>query len=90
MSQPEDYFNCPYCGAEVKKNALACPECGSDDSTGWSDGPDDMSILPPDDFDYEESLKREFGDDKKAPLIPGWVAITGFVLLMLLVLVFLL
>lgn len=31
-----DYFICPNCGAEVPDNALACPECGSDEETGWS------------------------------------------------------
>ena len=89
MNQADDYFNCPYCGAEVKINALACPECGSDDSTGWSDKPDDMSILPDDDFDYDESVAREFGDKKKRPIMPSWVAITGFILLVLLLWVFL-
>lgn len=32
-----DYFVCPNCGAEVPQKALACPECGSDDQTGWSE-----------------------------------------------------
>ncbi|MHC4943655.1 MAG: zinc-ribbon domain-containing protein [Planctomycetota bacterium] len=32
-----DYFICPNCGAEVPVKALACPKCGSDDSTGWSE-----------------------------------------------------
>jgi hypothetical protein len=33
----DDYFICPNCGAEVPMKALACPECGSDDRTGWSE-----------------------------------------------------
>lgn len=28
---------CEHCGAEVPRRALACPECGSDDQTGWAD-----------------------------------------------------
>ncbi len=32
-----DYFICPNCGTEVPLKALACPECGSDESTGWSE-----------------------------------------------------
>lgn len=32
-----DYFVCPNCGAEVPWGALACPECGSDEETGWSE-----------------------------------------------------
>ena len=31
------YFTCPHCGASVPPDATACPECGSDDQTGWSD-----------------------------------------------------
>ena len=29
-------FICPNCGAEVPVSAKACPECGSDEKTGWS------------------------------------------------------
>ncbi len=32
-----DYFICPHCEAEVPRNAPACPECGSDENTGWSE-----------------------------------------------------
>ncbi len=32
-----DYFICPNCGAEVLIKALSCPECGSDEKTGWSE-----------------------------------------------------
>lgn len=31
-----DTFICPICGTEVDINAVVCPECGSDDETGWS------------------------------------------------------
>lgn len=30
-------FECPNCGAQVPGDALSCPECGSDDDTGWSE-----------------------------------------------------
>jgi hypothetical protein len=30
-------FPCPFCHAEVPQGASACPECGSDEQTGWSD-----------------------------------------------------
>lgn len=33
----DDYFVCPNCGAEVSPKAKACPECGSDENTGWSE-----------------------------------------------------
>ncbi|MDR4509530.1 MAG: hypothetical protein MRJ65_15100 [Candidatus Brocadiaceae bacterium] len=32
-----DYFICPNCDAEVPRKATACPECGSDKNTGWSE-----------------------------------------------------
>ncbi len=32
-----DYFICPNCGTEVPIKALSCPECGSDEKTGWSE-----------------------------------------------------
>ncbi len=32
-----DYFICPNCGTEVPLKALVCPECGSDENTGWSE-----------------------------------------------------
>jgi hypothetical protein len=32
-----DYFICPHCGAEVAVGAVVCPECGSDEETGWSE-----------------------------------------------------
>ena len=32
-----NYFICPNCGAEVPIKALSCPECGSDEKTGWSE-----------------------------------------------------
>lgn len=55
---------CPACGADVPETALACPECGSDYETGWNE---DAAVydgldLPDKDFDYDEYVKREFGD----------------------------
>ncbi len=32
-----EYFNCPNCGAEVPIKARSCPDCGSDENTGWSE-----------------------------------------------------
>jgi hypothetical protein len=33
----ERYFTCPHCGARIPSSATACPECGSDNETGWSE-----------------------------------------------------
>ena len=43
MSQ---YFTCPICGADVPIKARACPECGSDEKTGWSEAAKYTHLLP--------------------------------------------
>jgi len=55
------------CGTEVPPSARACPECGADDTTGWNE---DRAVydgldLPDDEFDYNEYLKKEFGNAEK-------------------------
>ncbi len=42
-------------------NARVCPECGSDEHTGWSDAASEQSrSLPDDSFDHDEFVRREF------------------------------
>jgi hypothetical protein len=56
---------CPNCGAELPAGALACPECGSDENTGWSEAAKSHGLgLPDDSFDYDEFVKEEFGCKK--------------------------
>jgi hypothetical protein len=64
---------CPNCGAEVPPNANACPECGSDESTGWSEAArnDDLD-LPEEKFDYDDFVKREFGKEQPVPRGIHW------------------
>jgi uncharacterized membrane protein YvbJ len=63
---------CPNCGAEVPPNAKACPECGSDETTGWSEKASADNLgLPDEEFDYEEFVKDEFGGATK-PRGIGW------------------
>ena len=59
-SRPEpDWFICPVCGARVAVGAAACRECGSDETTGWSEASfyDDLDLpeaeqpLVPDTFE---------------------------------------
>lgn len=59
MSEPPDI--CPVCGCEVPSRARACPECGADEQTGWSEraGYDALGI-PDESFDYEDFVQREF------------------------------
>ena len=55
---------CPNCGANVPSNAKVCPECGSDESTGWSDTAyADKLGIPTEDFDYGKFVKEEFSSE---------------------------
>lgn len=73
---------CPVCGTEVPRNALACPECGADDRSGWREDADAVdSGLPDDDFDYEEFVKNEFGNGAPSRFHLGWW-ITAILLLL--------
>lgn len=78
MKRPPE--TCPNCGAEVPRSARACPECGADEDTGWGECAyvNDLD-LPDEKFNYDEFLKREFGDEKPSPIPAGiawywWVA----------------
>jgi len=49
--EQDDWFTCPVCGEVVAAKALACPGCGADDETGWSeDAAYDDVDLPEDAF----------------------------------------
>jgi hypothetical protein len=64
---------CPNCGAEIPPNARACPECGSDETTGWSDDAKSGGLdLPDQDFDYDEFVKREFEGKNPVPRGIHW------------------
>ena len=77
---------CPVCGTEVPPSARACPECGADDTTGWNE---DRAVydgldLPDDEFDYNEYLKKEFGDTgKPAKKRLPWLCIIGLTLVVI-------
>ena len=74
---------CPNCGAEVPPKARSCPECGSDEDTGWSDEAYASGLdLPDDKFDYDEFTKREFGDKSPVPRgLHWWWWLVGIALL---------
>lgn len=64
---------CPNCGAEISPNAKVCPECGSCEETGWGEKAHADNLgLPDEDFDYDDFVKREFGDKKPVPRGLGW------------------
>lgn len=82
-----NFDNCPNCGALVPDTLPACPECGADETTGWSDKARAQQLGIPDDedFDYEEFIDSEFGDDRKHQASrhgahPIWIG-TGILLL---------
>ena len=59
---------CANCGAEVPPNARVCPECGSDEKTGWSDKARESGIdIPDSSFNYNEYVQREFGKGQVRP-----------------------
>ena len=82
---------CPNCGAAVPPNAKACPECGSDEQTGWADEAHTQSLeLPDENFDYADFVKREFAKEGPVPRGIHWfwwavaiAVVIGFVLLLI-------
>ena len=58
------YFTCPVCGGEVRMKAKACPHCGSDENTGWSENTYLDGIDLYDEEDYRETIRREFGTQR--------------------------
>jgi hypothetical protein len=77
----------------VPAGSPACPECGSDDETGWSEDADLRAADIPtgyatdDEFDYQAYVKREFGPRSKTLLLRPFAIILIAVVLVLLILV---
>lgn len=64
---------CPHCGAEVPPRSTACPQCGSDDKTGWSEDARYEGLdLPDQNFNYEEFVQDEFGGESPKPRGLNW------------------
>ncbi len=79
---------CPVCGEDVPPRALACPECGADDRSGWRSAAGNGLDLPDDEFDYDAFIEEEFGSPVRPRHIhPAWW-ITAIVLLLALLLYF--
>jgi hypothetical protein len=75
-------INCPYCGESIPRKSAACPHCGSDEQTGWSDKTYLDGIDLGNDADYEELKEREFsgGTPRKLPV---WQIVTALLLVVL-------
>jgi len=90
----EEYFECPHCGARVRVGAAACPECGSDEETGWSENKWDADIPTgygeEQDFDYDEFVEQEFPQHASGMRKKWfWRLVALLLVLMLLLFVFL-
>ena len=77
-----DQFTCPHCDAEVPFDANVCPECGSDEHTGWSEEAEYTHLLPYDEeADSADSASGRWGpslNPTNAPVVaptPGRIPI---------------
>ncbi len=74
-------FCCPNCGTEVEDGTAACPECGSDERTGWSENTIyDGLDLPDEAFDEDRVNSSPTPFRKDALLVA-----TGLLLLLIFV-----
>ena len=82
-----DGFICPVCGEAVPANAAACPGCGADERTGWSDQTiyDGTGIEDPAEFDHADWLERETGKSVRPRHISWfwWLAAIGVLALLI-------
>ena len=69
MNSPENdpncYFVCPHCGADVPNNAVFCRVCGASEDSGWNTDEDweateSYEGYVDEEFDYDEFVQREF------------------------------
>jgi len=80
---------CPHCGADLPPGAKVCPECGSDEKTGWSEEARTGGLdLPDQEFDYNDFVRREFGDKSPVPRGIHWVWWVAAVALIIVFLIF--
>lgn len=55
---------CSQCGASIPRGALACPDCGADEHTGWDTNP----YLPDGDMDVPDFLTEDYDADRDPPI----------------------
>lgn len=86
MTSPGDDFVCPHCGEELPKGSKFCPECGSDENTGWSDDTYLDGVSLPDDIEDDEDLSP---DPDTAPPVRWGMALVAIGILLASLLAFL-
>ena len=92
ISRMSRFAVCPHCGADLKPNAVGCPECGSDESTGWKSAAmfEHPDVAPFDDDDYRATFAKEFGRRKPPRKAFPWKPfVVGTILFLLVALKFL-
>lgn len=84
---PTEEFVCPNCGEPVPAKAKSCPECGSDENTGWNEQTylDGVSLPYADDEDDDPPQ----ADPDAAPKVNWGLALVAGGLLIVSLLVFL-
>ena len=91
---PSEYRggHCSYCGAEIPAKALACPECGSDEETGWADDRklNEAAFGAFTDEDYEDVIAGLPGADSPPTARRPWVVIAVLITLFAFVVIFVL
>lgn len=77
--------NCSHCGGEILDTAKFCQHCGSSESDGWSERAlyGDSTSHEQDDFDYEEFIADEFGEQPFKTETRNLWRLVAFVLLIL-------
>ena len=74
---------CPNCGTAVPERARSCPECGADESTGWSDDAHaDRLGIPAEGFDHDAFVEEEFGEPSRRTRPNRWLWFVTAVLLL--------
>lgn len=75
---------CPVCGEAVPERARACPGCGADERTGWSEEARYHELgLPDEEFDYDDFVQREFHGQaprRRNARLWWWVAVGALAL----------
>jgi uncharacterized OB-fold protein len=80
-----DGGDCPNCGAFVPRGRLACPECGSDENTGWKSS-EEVEYQSVDIPDHYEDFAAATGQQRSRSFVAG----VAFLLVVILVLVWVL